>query len=89
MPHTPSRLSRRSALRLLVSASGVALLAACQAPTPATPATSAPAPKPTLPAAAHSPRLPRPRPRAPLPVPDRPTQAGFLPVGVSQSAATP
>jgi peptide/nickel transport system substrate-binding protein len=46
---TPARLSRRAALRLLVSGGGVIFLAACaqQPPAPAPAATSAPAAKPT------------------------------------------
>jgi len=89
VPHTPSRLSRRNALRLLVSASGVALLVACQVPTPATPTTSAPAPKPTLPAAAPQSTAAATSASSAAATTDRPTQAGFLPVGVSESAATP
>jgi peptide/nickel transport system substrate-binding protein len=81
-------VSRRSALRFFASAAGVALLAACQAPAPTSPGTSAPAPKPTTPPAAAQPTAAAPASSAAAST-DRPAQAGFLPVGVSQPAAAP
>src|SRR5690349_262719 len=93
---TASRVSRRAALRLFASAAGIALLAACQAPTPATPSTSAPAPKPTTPASAAQPTQPaasaQPTQAAaasPALANDRAAQAGFLPVGVAASSTAP
>ena len=84
----PSRISRRTALRLFVSATGVALLAACQAPGPANPSANAPAPpKPTTPPAVPQPTAGATAAAAAAGA-DRPIPAGFLPVGVSPSAAT-
>ena len=69
-------VSRRTALRFFASAAGVALLAACQAPAPATSCydgaraqTNYARPSDAASSAAAS--------------TDRPAQAGFLPVGVS------
>src|SRR5215207_8567515 len=61
---TPSGLTRRSALRLLGSSAGLALLAACQ---PAAPATAPPAP--TKPAAAPAPTTAAAAPTTAAPVP--------------------
>src|SRR5205823_6612990 len=84
MQHTASNVSRRSALRLFASAAGIALVAACQAPTPANPPTTAPAPapapKPTSPAAPAT-------TSAPAAAGDRVQQAGFIPVGVAATSA--
>jgi peptide/nickel transport system substrate-binding protein len=84
-------VSRRTALRVFASAAGIALLAACQAPAPATPATTAPAPKPTAPPAAPAaqPTTAAAPASSASASADRPAQAGFLPVGVSQAAAAP
>src|SRR5579871_1454039 len=88
--HTASSLTRRAALRMFASAAGIALLAACQAPTPASAPTAGPAPKPTTapqptqatgggaPAAATSSAV----------ASDRAAQAGFIPVGVGPSSAS-
>lgn len=78
---------RRTALRFFGAAAGLALLAACQAPAPATPATSAPAPKPTT-ASGGPATAPAAATSAPAST-DRPAQAGFLAVGVSASSTAP
>jgi peptide/nickel transport system substrate-binding protein len=88
MQHTASKVSRRSALRLFASAAGIALVAACQAPSPASPPTAAPAPKPTSPAATAPTSAPA-STSAPAAAGDRAQQAGFVPVGVGSGAATP
>ena len=83
-------VSRRTALRFFASAAGVALVAACQAPAPASPATSASSAKPTTPPAAAQPTTaPAPATSASATSTDRAAQAGFLPLGVSQSAVAP
>jgi peptide/nickel transport system substrate-binding protein len=85
--HAMDGLSRRAALRMFGAAAGVALLAACQPPAPATPPTPAPAPKPTSAAPAA-----QPTPAAATttsPASDRAAQAGFVPVGVGPSSTGP
>jgi peptide/nickel transport system substrate-binding protein len=89
MPVQPtlSKLGRRDAIRMLVSATGIALLAACQPSAPISAPTAAPAPKPTTPPAAPQPTAAA--TSASSAGADRPAQAGFLAVGVSPSATAP
>src|SRR5712691_2759792 len=95
-PGTP-KLSRRSALRLLATASGVALLAACQTAAPLTAPTAVPtaAPKPAAPAAtvapaAHAQTAPTAQPTsAAAAAGDRAAQQGFLPAGVGPTSTAP
>ncbi|MBV9579039.1 MAG: ABC transporter substrate-binding protein [Chloroflexi bacterium] len=85
-------VSRRGALRMLGSAVGVTLLVACQVPTPAAPATTAPpaAPQPTAAAAAATSSAPAAAPtQAAIALNDPAAQAGFLPVGVSPNSTAP
>jgi peptide/nickel transport system substrate-binding protein len=98
--HVVSRLSRRSALRMFGAAAGIALVAACQTPTPANPPipTPASAPKPTAPASGPPPGTVGAAPAAPTSgttaaspgaVSDRAAQAGFIPVGVGPASTAP
>src|SRR5262245_19237563 len=82
-------LSRRAALRFFASAAGMALLAACQAPSPVGPATTTSAPKPTTPPAAPQATAGPTSATSGAAANDRAAQAGFLPVGVGASAASP
>jgi peptide/nickel transport system substrate-binding protein len=84
------KLSRRSALRLFVTATGVALLAACQTAIPAAAPTAAP--KPTSIAATAAPAQATSSAANPTPTPtvaDRAAQQGFLPVGVGPTSTAP
>src|SRR5438105_5571555 len=93
-PGTP-KLSRRSALRLLATASGMALLAACQTAPPLTPPTAAStaAPKPAAPAATVAPAAPAQTALTAQPTSaaatDSAMQQGFLPVGVGPTSTAP
>src|SRR5215207_5552694 len=69
---TPSGLTRRSALRLLGSSAGLALLAACQ---PAAPATAPPAPTNPAPAPAPTTAAPAPTPVIQVTAPPAPAAA--------------
>jgi peptide/nickel transport system substrate-binding protein len=92
-----SKLSRRSALRLFATATGVALLAACQTAAPITAPTAAPtsAPKPAAPVTTVAPAATAvPAASAPTTAPaaaagDRAQQQGFLPVGVGPTSTAP
>ena len=83
------QVSRRAVLRLFGSAAGMALLAACQPSAQPSPPTAAPVPKPTTPAAAPQPAAGPTAAPAGAAASDRPTQAGFVAVGVGPSAAEP
>src|SRR5262245_50584585 len=84
-----SNLTRHAALRMFGAAAGIALLAACQAPAPATPPTVASAPKPTSPATAAQPTAAVAPTSSPALTTDRAAQARFIPVGVGPSNTAP
>jgi peptide/nickel transport system substrate-binding protein len=81
----PARFGRRAALRFLLSAAGISLLAACSAPAPPAatppPAAAAPTPQPAPPA--------QPASTAPKPAPagTQPKRGGTLRVGVAGDVA--
>jgi peptide/nickel transport system substrate-binding protein len=93
--HTALKVTRRAALRMFGAAAGMALLAACQAPSPASPPTTSSAPKPTTGApqstsgAAAQPTAGAAATTPAAVVNDRAAQAGFIPVGVGPSATGP
>src|SRR5438067_10831747 len=80
-------LSRRAALRLLVSGTGVALLAACAPISPASQPTSAPAPAPTG-ASGTAPKPATTSAAAPAPAAGQPRSGGTLRVGLPQDLTT-
>src|SRR5438105_3873971 len=91
-PGTP-KLSRRAALRVLATASGVALLAACQTAAPLTPPTAAPTAPPKAAAAAATvapaqTAAPA-QPTSAAAAGDRAVQQGFVPVGVGPTSTSP